>query len=534
MTSMTLLQITKQLLALAIMHWMMEGHFSFVIRPVRVQLPVHEQRNLSHMATLLERVALAIPASSISTLSLDDAFLTTITGTPVSQSQSATLSTSADSKYFPTTDPMDSFAQSQAWQRLYEMIDNVDHNAKGGTEALLQLRHNDGERPRGVYISRDVQNGDVVLSVPLEFCLRDDQPPEWMTDTSDDESSNSVQTANKWATRLAASLIDRKVKQQVQRNSDSSDTLSLDELWFSLFPEASLMKASLPVHWSEDTLQKAASTALELAVDTTYFGRAEAVEDLMTALNGHVAVQTERITLDDRRRLCENALDLIQTRSCRLDCSSDGSDEDDGRGQHVRVLAPVFDFINHSHRSNCQFTLRNGCLTVTALRNLAAEEEVLIDYGSSARPAWKCLASYGFVPTVEGASDENDLDENHVAEIYVEGIRYEVSPTTIPESLVAAVAMAAAPDAMDMTNDPVCLTPDIAMRLARRISDVAFHMILENSWSNDQVADDKKELSEFPETRLSNQLASSLCLNQHRILLACSAGLQEWAIQQTR
>ncbi len=36
-------------------------------------------------------------------------------------------------------------------------------------------------------------------------------------------------------------------------------------------------------------------------------------------------------------------------------------------------------------------------LVVRATRDIAEGEEVLIDYGDSARPAWRCLTLYVFV-----------------------------------------------------------------------------------------------------------------------------------------
>ena len=113
----------------------------------------------------------------------------------------------------------------------------------------------------------------------------------------------------------------------------------------------------------------------------------------------------------------------------------------------IRVLAPLFDLINqgssYSGRPksvNAEFglelvsidelnvndtnestrsdnrRLKTGQLVVRATRNMAMDEEVLIDYGPSTRPAWRCLLSYGFVPTTttyisSPTEEKNDMKE---------------------------------------------------------------------------------------------------------------------------
>ncbi|MDV2687365.1 hypothetical protein RYX56_23750, partial [Alkalihalophilus lindianensis] len=78
-------------------------------------------------------------------------------------------------------------------------------------------------------------------------------------------------------------------------------------------------------------------------------------------------------------------------------------------------------------------------LVVRARRDIKADQEVLIDYGDSARPAWRCLSSYGFVPNYRVSSDEYFEGEDEcVAEVYFNGKRYEVSTDTIPTDLVEA------------------------------------------------------------------------------------------------
>jgi len=269
--------------------------------------------------------------------------------------------------------------------------------------------------------------------------------------------------------------------------------------------------------------------------------RADAVEDLASALaNNDIA---GRYDVEERRRLAENALDVVQTRSCRL--SKPSSSGEGGNTSPIRVLAPVFDFINHPSGSsaNAEFLMviddneEEERLVVRALRDVDAGEQVLISYGDSSKPAWKCLAAYGFVPIFpnDGDSADNYDHEQHIAEVYIDGVRYEVGPTTIPEDVVLAMSKRDVadvdPDEQQRENPVVTLTPEIALRLAGRLSEVSYQLLLDplDRYSSEEEDD----VTETPEDVLSAQLAASLRWNQHRILLTCSTGLQEWASDQT-
>jgi len=441
---------------------------------------------------------------------------------------------------FLTTSTADNTVVAEQEAALFQQL----CQSAGVDGELIRLEESPVDSVRGVYVNHNVEAEEVILAVPLSSCLRDDEPPVWMMDTAAAaESEETSYSPSDWATRLAASLMDLQLS--------SVETDSLQSLWLSLLPDADLLRATLPVHWPEPVVQSARCTALELAVDSAFFARHQSIQDLMDGLERRRDGNGD--STEDTQRLCENALDVVQTRSCRVVLSKDI----ESWGQPVRLLAPVFDLINHGGKAlaNAQFSLENVetndeedaslQLVVRAVRDLAANEQVLIDYGDSARPAWKCLASYGFVPSFpQGGTAEHveDDEEEHVAEVYIGGVRYEVGSTTIPEDMVASVASSTmevkpsdlADKAIDI-QQPVELTPDIAIGLARRMSDVAFHLLLDTDGSNNAegtLEDDESDESSLfsPQDIVSSKLAASLRWNQHHILLACSMGLRDWAV----
>jgi hypothetical protein len=456
--------------------------------------------------------------------------------TPLQSSGAATPNTKLEGKSDP--DAASITGEAQILEDLCELLDIEPQGTIRLDEESASPKH---DSVRGVYLNHAVAAGNAILSVPLQNCLRDDEPPSWFQRQDMVSEDDSTYHPSDWATRLAASLLDR---QQQSRSDNKETSVETDHkgmsLWLSLLPDADFLRASLPVHWSEETLQGARCTALDLAVDSAYFARAEAMADLEAAYeNIDIATDddynNESIGIDrkDWRCLCENALDAVQTRSCRVVYEKDGI-----QGPPLRLLAPVFDLINHGGLyANAEFRLEeaedsndNGDetdmarLVVRATRDLDANEQVLINYGGSARPAWTCLASYGFVPPPfqqGGYDDEEEDDDEHVAEVYMDGVRYEVTPTTIPQDMVASMA---ASTGFIPSSD---LTPDIAIGLARRMSDLAETLDgLETEEPTEQI-DESSLLS--PEQIVSYKLVSSLRLNQHRILITCSMGLREWA-----
>jgi hypothetical protein len=75
----------------------------------------------------------------------------------------------------------------------------------------------------------------------------------------------------------------------------------------------------------------------------------------------------------DLERKCHNALDIVQTRACRVErkCSEDGAQ----LGPPLRILAPIFDFINHA--SSRTTGMHEAKLVVRALGDIGEGEEVL-------------------------------------------------------------------------------------------------------------------------------------------------------------
>ena len=403
----------------------------------------------------------------------------------------------------------------------------------------LRIASEDGER--GVYVNDDVAEGESILRIPLSSCIRDDSPPIWyQADDRDDEpieiSKDNPHHFNpsQWATRLAASLLNRQMK--LLDNESSSPLIEGQRLWLSMMPDPNFLRASLPIHWPEKIVSSAKCTALELSIDSSYFTRAEAVADLVAALDNDIRSTYTKEELDMK---CQNAFDLVQTRSCRVEplngaklCPS------------LRVLAPIFDFINHGSArhdgigsANAYFGLEgeensdDGMLVVRAKRDISKNEEILIEYGDSTRPAWRCLASYGFVPeyriTTPDEEWEGEEDES-VAEVFMEGNRYEVGSHTVPFDMVETATLSLRNelstkdcDRNDESEEVTYLSADVALRIAKRVSDAAFQLLVEPN-NNELIEND-------PEAIISYRNAASLRWSQHKVLLACAVGLRDYA-----
>jgi hypothetical protein len=465
------------------------------------------------------------------------------------------------------TDDDDSDSSDQLGN-LYRMLGATPKDS-------LRLESTISDGVRGVYLSKPVLEGEVIVSIPLEACLSDESEsvPQWMMMAAleNDEENDDGYNPSSWATRLAASLIDLQLQSNQNQTETTGNVNPGHKLWLSMLPDPDLLQASLPVHWGDDMLQSARCTALELAGDSAYFARAEAIEDLVFALTNYCEYEHGK-SADELRTMCDEALDIVQTRTCRLDRGL--SNDNDGRtyGPPLRVLAPIFDLINHGSANNrgesganAQFALegdddeqllmtKDGRLVVRAMRDLRQGDEVLIDYGPSTRPAWRCLLSYGFVPSnrrilapgesISSSSSSNlddEEDEENVAEVYMDGIRFEVGPFSIPVDMVAA-AMASLREQgsggaigaplLDDNDDgsEIALTPEVALRIAERISDVADQLILE---PERDMHDDNPAAKPTTFQVISNQLVASLRFSQHRVLLACALGLKDCVTEET-
>ena len=305
----------------------------------------------------------------------------------------------------------------------------------GATPSDLLYLDTNGDDVRGAFVSRPVETGEIILRLPLTSCIRDSCAPSWF----------AVQNSD-WAARLAASMLDIRLHGTSPFPTEVGKGLSL---WLSMLPEEHLLRASLPVHWSEETLANAKCTALEVAADSSYFSREEAVSDIVSQLQELDGL----FEGDDLKALAHAALDVVQTRSCQLE-SADGAQW----GPPLHVVAPIFDFFNHASSvesgdgyANASFQLEGDWLVVRARQPINQSEEVLLDYGVHARPQWNCLNHYGFVPASrdidedgqyneEEEEEEEEGNDEDVAEVFIAGSRFEVSTcslrTIIPSILL--------------------------------------------------------------------------------------------------
>jgi len=386
------------------------------------------------------------------------------------------------------------------------------------TDTLSLRTSNEGLR--GIYTNKPVGENDVILQIPLASCITDAEPPKWLQQQggggSDDGDNDSTSTANavsveSWVTRLTANLLEG----YKLNNNHKSDE------WFQLFPTD--LREILPIHWDTDTeyFNDNLDTRLEMAVDSAYFARTGVLSDLVTSLTKASLIGTAVTERD-----VEHCLDLVQTRSCRVECSSG-----DSGAPPLRVLAPIFDMINHSINPNAEFIRDGDTMEVRALRDISADDEVFISYGSSTQPAWKCLFSYGFVPD----DDADEVYETDAAELKLvdkDGtvLRFEVSPVDIPLELIRYEATGSAWNKDQTTEqclaNPVeeemgLLTVDVGNRILERIMVAADE--LKGSISEPLIQEEGGV-----NVAASVSLLADLRESNRRTLLACASGLQEF------
>ena len=196
--------------------------------------------------------------------------------------------------------------------------DDHDHDDDGGARSSsrpgLYLRHSrGGTGRRGLHVGSAVRKGDVVLSMPLSSCLRDDEPPYWwhrrcdVIDASDDddEFDEFDDGPMGWSTRLAALVLDVIRPSSRARSTTTTTTTNTTndhpamegggascdgsrrwEAWRKTLPISDDLRSSLPVHWNEGIASRARSTSLEIAIDEMYFARANAISRLSRGWDG--------------------------------------------------------------------------------------------------------------------------------------------------------------------------------------------------------------------------------------------------------
>mmetsp|Transcript_12909 Transcript_12909/g.28058 ORF Transcript_12909/g.28058 Transcript_12909/m.28058 type:complete len:451 (+) Transcript_12909:750-2102(+) len=423
---------------------------------------------------------------------------------------------------------------------------------------------------RGVCLNKSVKRGDAILSIPISSCFRDDEPPRWYEQRASshdevegggDANENDITDYEKynpsaWASRLAASVLDMELNQGGVGGEAVDRDLKLGrEIWQSMLPDKDILHASLPVHWGEEVLATSKCTALELAVDSAYFARASAVTNLSEELNqaldskdgeGDDIIMTEEMDIvgdmETLQRKCHDALDIVQTRACRVERTCEDGVQ---WGPPLRILAPIFDFINHGSSrtkgkgsANASFGIENKLMcnmhdakfVVRAARDILEGEEVLIDYGDSARPAWRCLTSYGFVPEYDAKSEVVDEEQvENVAELWMNGLRFEVDTQSVPFDLVeVAAAQALYDDSSEDDNEREgeedgILTPFVAQAIAKRATEAAFNLILEPEMV------ETEKVWDSPEFVHAMSLAALLRWSQHKVLLAFAENLNEFS-----
>mmetsp|Transcript_11312 Transcript_11312/g.25777 ORF Transcript_11312/g.25777 Transcript_11312/m.25777 type:complete len:470 (+) Transcript_11312:611-2020(+) len=398
---------------------------------------------------------------------------------------------------------------------------------------------------RGVCVRDAVKEGEVVLSIPITSCFRDDEPPRWFNggedDFDNDEHDYERYSPQSWTTRLAASILDIDLRCKVESGVDNDITMGR-HLWKNMLPDNDILRASLPLHWGEEVLSASKSTALELAVDSAYFARATAALELAAEFR-RALPEEDDVSDEEIQRRCHDALDIVQTRVCRVE----REDEDTGVqwGPPLRLLAPVFDMINHGGvgSANSEFGIESESvgdlstvrLVVRAIRSIESNEEVLIDYGESARPAWRCLTSYGFVPDDSSRSAANgDSPVENAAELWVDGVRFEVDSQSVPCELVEVAAAQALIDGSSLTDSEVeseasagGLTPFVARAISKRATEAALNLITEPEMVAEEDYDN-------PAYVVSSSLAALLRWDQHNVLLEFAENLELFSRQQKK
>ncbi len=363
--------------------------------------------------------------------------------------------------------------------------------------------HVNDEGVRVFFLNHSVEKDDILLRIPLSSCLRDDEPPSWF------EANEGVA----WSTRLAACLLDVQYKNTQTSKKDENTNLGQSIWWdHMLMPQAELLNHSLPVHWNEEQIANTKCRSLELATDSVYFSRAEALADLKVLSSSFL--QKNGISNHLWTDHCQSALDFVQTRCCGVTMESNHS--------RLRVLAPIFDLLNHASEEgrNAEFALEKQndqemtiepqyYLIVRSLCDIEANKEILISYGSENAKPWKCLLSYGFVPP---------FDHLHTtAELCINGVWGEVSSGNIPYQLMEEVHHTL--NKIDPTgSEKVQLNAAFALFLAKAAKDTIIRL--------EEGMDEKTTSEKVGQQYLQAKL---LKITQINVLKQWSASLENYA-----
>jgi hypothetical protein len=167
-------------------------------------------------------------------------------------------------------------------------------------------------------VNEAVPRGDVILSIPIASCFRDDEPPDWFARFTEDDDVTDYERydPSAWAIRLAASLLD------MDLDRDDANTQGVKRgriLWKSLLPDKDILRASLPVHWSEELLLSTKCTALEVAVDNAFFSRGNAVMSISDKLCQFLN-DKEGFDEEELKQKCHDALDMVRLSKSSILC----------------------------------------------------------------------------------------------------------------------------------------------------------------------------------------------------------------------
>mmetsp|Transcript_87028 Transcript_87028/g.251351 ORF Transcript_87028/g.251351 Transcript_87028/m.251351 type:complete len:103 (+) Transcript_87028:3-311(+) len=75
----------------------------------------------------------------------------------------------------------------------------------------------------------------------------------------------------------------------------------------------------------------------------------------------------------------------------------------------------------------------------------------------------------------------------------------------------------------------VSLTPEVALKLANRISEIAYYLLLEQHDNDGEGEQEQPSPSLTAFDVISHRQAAALRWSQHRVLMACALGLREYA-----
>ena len=118
-----------------------------------------------------------------------------------------------------------------------------------------------------------------------------------------------------------------------------------------------------------------------------------------------------------------------------------------------------------------------------------------------------------------------------MAEVFMDGTRYEVGSHSVPFEMVEAATLSLEDEQsannIDYDNnrqEVTCLSPEVALRIGKRVSDAAVQLLVEDV--PDEIVENDLE------ALISYRSATSLRWSQHHVLLACAVGLRDYAMSE--